>query len=200
MRLVQERRALGSPVVSPAGSEAVGGRRLLAVPLLAAVVVAADQLSKSWALHHTLGGRHVLWTLWLDLTFNTGAAFGLGHGITPLVEAAVVVVIVAFVLLGRRAARSATWPTAVAVGLVLGGAAGNLCDRVFRHIPGHPGAVIDFIDAVRVGQSDWWPVFNVADSCITVGVVVLLVSSLLRSVSAGRNPDAATGERDGTDG
>ena len=201
MRVVQERRAVGSPVVSPAGPAAVGGRRLLAIPFLAAVVVAADQISKTWALHNTLGGRHVLWTLWLDLTYNSGAAFGVGHGVTPLVEAAVVAVIIAFVLLGRRAVRSATWPTIVAVGLVLGGAAGNLCDRLFRHIPGHPGGVIDFIDAVRIGQHDWWPVFNVADACITVGVVLLVVSSLLkRSVPAVRTTDAATGDRDGADG
>ena len=196
MRVVQERRAVGSPVASAA----VGGRRLLPVPLLAAVVVAADQLSKSWALHNTYGGRHVLWTLWFDLTFNSGAAFGIGHGVTPLVEAAVVVVIAAFVLLGRRAVQSATWPTIVAVGLVLGGAAGNLCDRVFRHIPGHPGGVVDFIDAVRVGQHDWWPVFNLADACITVGVVLLVVSSLFRSLSAGGAADAATGDRDVADG
>ena len=200
MRVVQERRAVGSPVASPAGPAAAGGRRLLAIPLLATVVVAADQLSKSWALHHTLGGRHVLWTLWLDLTFNSGAAFGIGHGVTPLVEAAVVVVIVAFVLLGRRAVHSAAWPTIVAVGLVLGGAAGNLSDRVLRHIPGHPGGVIDFIDAVRVGQHDWWPVFNIADACITVGVVLLVVSSLFRSLSAGRTADAATGDRYDADG
>lgn len=186
MRVVQERRAVRPPVTDPAADKA-GGRRLLVVPALAAIVVAADQVSKTWALHQTLGGRHVLWTLWFDLTFNSGAAFGIGHGITPLVEGAVLVVLVGFLLLGRRAARSASWPMIVSLGLVTGGAAGNLADRFFRHIPGHPGSVIDFIAAARVGEHDWWPVFNVADSCIVVGVVVLILS--MRRRGPGHRPE-----------
>ena len=62
---------------------------------------------------------------------------------------------------------------AVGLGLLLGGAAGNLTDRVFRH---NHGAVIDFIDAARFGSRDWWPVFNVADAAIVVGVVILVLS------------------------
>jgi signal peptidase II len=197
MRLVQERRAVRPPVTPPAG-EAVGNRRrLFAVPAIAGAVITADQLSKSWALHHTLGGRHVVWTLWFDLTFNSGAAFGVGRGVTPVVEAAVIVVLVVFFFMGRRAARDATWPLAVALGLVLGGAAGNLADRAFRHIPGQPGAVIDFIAVARVGTRDWWPLFNVADSCIVVGVVVLILSLRRRSpwATASGGPDGT-----GTDG
>lgn len=188
MRVVQERRPVRPPVTGPVARGA-SSRRLLVVVALAALVVVADQASKSWALHHTLGGRHVLWTLWFDLTFNSGAAFGIGNGITPLVEAAVLVVIAAFFLFGRRAARSASWPTLISLGLVTGGAAGNLADRFFRHIPGHPGAVIDFIAAARVGQHDWWPVFNLADSCIVVGVIVLVLS--MRRNPSARSPRAA---------
>ena len=185
MRLLQERRAVRPPVDSTAGSGSTRSGRLLAVPLVAAVVVAADQFSKTWALHHTTGpngvGRHVIWTLWFNLTFNSGAAFGLGEGITPVVEAAVVVVVVGFLVFGSRVARTASWPMTVALGLVVGGAAGNLADRAFRHIPGRPGSVIDFIAAVRVGQHDWWPVFNVADSCIVVGALLLALSVGVRT-------------------
>jgi signal peptidase II len=145
------------------------------VPVIAAAVTVADQFSKTWALHQAYPARHVVWTLWFDLTFNTGAAFGLGHGVTPVVEAGVFVVVAGLVLLGRRAALGASWAVAIGLGLILGGAAGNLADRFFRHIPGHPGAVIDFIAAARVGQHDWWPVFNVADSSIVVGVAVIVV-------------------------
>ena len=144
------------------------------MPVLAAAVTAADQASKTWALHHANSPRHVIWTLWFDLTFNSGAAFGLGRGVTPLVEIGVFAVVAVLVLFGRRAARGASWPVTVALGLILGGAAGNLGDRFFRHIPGHSGAVIDFIAAARVGQHDWWPVFNVADSAIVVGVVMIV--------------------------
>ena len=146
--------------------------RRLAVPAVAAAVVAGDQASKTWALHHATPARHVIWTLWFDLTFNRGAAFGLGRGVTPLVEAGVFLVVAGLVVLGRRATWGSSWAVSLALGLILGGAAGNLGDRFFRHIPGHSGAVVDFIAAVRVGQHDWWPVFNVADSAIVVGVVL----------------------------
>lgn len=142
--------------------------------MIAGAVTAADQVSKTWALHHANSPRHVVWTLWFDLTFNRGAAFGLGRGVTPLVEIGVFAVVAGLVLFGRRAARGTGWPVTIALGLILGGAAGNLGDRFFRHIPTHPGAVIDFIAAARVGQHDWWPVFNVADSSIVVGVVMIV--------------------------
>ena len=197
MRLLQERRAVRPPVSGPSGSRPPGGRRLIAVPLVAAAVVAADQVSKTWALHHALG-RHVLWTVWFDLTVNSGAAFGLGTGVTPVVEAAVVLVVIGLLVMGRRVARASSWPMSVALGLIVGGAAGNLTDRAFRHIPHHPGAVIDFIAVARVGQHDWWPVFNVADSCIVIGAFLLALSISRR----GRASQPADGPPDppSTDG
>ncbi|HEX4864610.1 MAG TPA: signal peptidase II [Acidimicrobiales bacterium] len=168
---MQERRTV-LPAV--AVSRSLAARRL-AVPAVAAVVTAGDQASKTWALHHASPPRHVIWTLWFDLTFNSGAAFGLGRGVTPLVEAGVFAVVGGLVVIGRRATLGSSWAVALALGLILGGAAGNLGDRFFRHIPGHPGAVVDFIAVARVGQHDWWPVFNVADSGIVVGVVVIIV-------------------------
>ena len=188
MRVVQERRAV-VPALSPAPRSPRPRTRLLSVAGVAAAVVAADQSSKTWALHHTVGGRHVLWTLWFDLTYNSGAAFGIGHGITPFVEAAVVVAVAAFLIFGRRAVQRASTPVMLAVGLVLGGAIGNLADRVFRHLPHNPGAVVDFIAAARVGQKDWWPVFNVADSCIVVGVILLALALRRRPYGGGEGAD-----------
>jgi signal peptidase II len=165
---MQERRAVVT-ALSTAGR--LTGRRLL-IPALAALVVLADQASKSWALHHLrLSDRHIVGPVWFVLTFNSGAAFSLGRGVTPFVEAVVVVLVAWLVVFSRRASRAASAPLAMGLGLLLGGAAGNLIDRVFRH---HHGAVIDFIDGLRVGSHDWWPVFNVADAAVVVGVVTLV--------------------------
>ena len=152
--------------VAPPGE--VGGqslvRRRLTIVAIAAAVVAADQASKSWALRHARDPIHLVWTLRLAVTFNSGTAFGLGQNSTSVIVAGVVVLVVVLLGLGRKASRTATWPAAVAMGLLLGGAIGNLTDRLVRH---HHGAVIDFIDL------RWWPVFNLADAAITVGAVLL---------------------------
>lgn len=144
------------------------------VPMVVAgVVVAADQATKTWALHHAVAPRHVVGPVWLALTFNSGAAFGLGRGVTPVVEAVVVALVVALLIVGRRAARQATVGAAVGLGLVVGGALGNLVDRIGRD---HHGSVIDFIAALRIGTHDRWPIFNLADAAIVVGAVVLAVA------------------------
>jgi signal peptidase II len=151
---------------------------------LAVVVVAVDQATKTWALHHTVEPRHVIWTLRLALTFNSGAAFGLGRGKTTIFVLGAVALVVVLVGLGRRASRTATLPAVIAMGLLLGGALGNLTDRVIRH---HHGAVIDFIDL------QWWPVFNVADACITVGAVLLVLTGLLRGSGTHQSAPPARG-------
>jgi signal peptidase II len=169
---VQERRVVVTPLsVTPR----LSARQLL-IPAVAVAVLAADQATKTWALHHVPaapGGRHVIGPLWLVLTFNSGAAFSLGRGVTPFIEAVVVVLVACLLVFSRRASRAASAPTAIGLGLLLGGAAGNLTDRVFRH---NHGAVIDFVDAARIGSRDWWPVFNVADAAIVVGVIILVLS------------------------
>lgn len=132
----------------------------------AAAVVAVDQLTKTWALR-TLGDEpiHVIGTLQLNLSFNTGAAFGLGKGLAPLFMVGAIAVLVAVIGFGRSAA---TTPAAVvALGLVVGGALGNLADRFLRD---HGGAVVDFLDL------QWWPIFNVADVAITLGAALLILS------------------------
>lgn len=160
------------------------GRRI-AVPAVAAAVIVADLLSKNWALDHLSGGRvrHVVGPTYLLLTYNRGAAFSLGTGVTPIIEAVVVVIVAALVVFSRRSGPTAGALALTGLGLLLGGALGNLGDRLFRHLPGHPGAVVDFIQAVS-----WWPVFNVADAAIVVGVILLILG--WRSAGAGGAADA----------
>jgi signal peptidase II len=159
-------------VETQAAARVAGRARLYVVALgILAAVVALDQATKTWALHHLRDDTvHVLGTLRLNLTFNPGVAFGLGGGSTSTIVLVGVVVLVLLAALGRAGVR--TTVQAVAVGLVLGGAVGNMTDRLVRH---HGGAVIDFIDL------QWWPVFNVADAAITTGAILLIVAGFVRS-------------------
>ena len=125
---------------------------------VAAVVVALDQLTKAWAVDRLSHGPiHVVWKLDLQLTYNSGSAFSFLQGWAPVL-AGVAVVVVVVLLAAVRHVHST--PLAVAMGLVVGGALGNLADRLFRH---HGGGVVDFV------ALHFWPTFNVADACITVG-------------------------------
>ena len=164
MRELQERRV----VVAPLG---LTGRRLL-IPIAAAAVIVADQVTKTLALDHLDPDRptHVVGPVHLELTYNSGAAFSLGTGITPILEAVVVVLIVGLLIFSRRASRSGPVVAQVAMGMLLGGALSNLGDRLFRQLP-IDGGVVDFIRAVG-----WFPVFNVADSSIVIGVIILVLS------------------------
>jgi signal peptidase II len=165
---VQERRS----VVAAVTASRVWRTRQLLIPAVAAAVVVVDQLSKTWAEDHVRSPRHVVGPLNLTYTLNSGAAFSLGTGVTPIVEIVVVGLVVWLLALSRRASRNASAVTVVGLGLLLGGALGNLGDRLFRH---HGGAVVDFIQAVS-----WWPVFNVADASIVVGVIILVLTYSLR--------------------
>ncbi|HEY2204056.1 MAG TPA: signal peptidase II [Pseudonocardia sp.] len=114
-------------------------------------------------------------TLYLQLVRNPGAAFGMATGMTwllTLVAAGVVIAI--FKISGRL--RSRAW--AVALGLVLGGALGNLTDRMLRFPGVLRGWVVDFI-SLFAPDGQVWPVFNVADSAICVGGVLLVLLALL---------------------
>jgi signal peptidase II len=149
-----------------------GARRWGVVVPLAVGVVVLDHATKWWALQE-LPGRTIdlVWTLRLRLVFNTGAAFGLGSRFAPLIAIAALVVVG---LLLRNAGVLRSWPSAVGVGLVLGGAVGNLIDRAFRAGGGFlGGAVVDFIDL------QWWPVFNVADIAIVAGAALVAFTSAL---------------------
>jgi signal peptidase II len=136
----------------------------------AAAVLLFDRLTKTWA-EHVLAGHPieiVSGFLTLRFTTNPGGAFSLGQNLpwlfaTASVAVAGLIVITAF--------RHTDMLTAVALGLVLGGTLGNLSDRLIRGSSFFGGRVVDFIDF------HWWPVFNVADSAIVIGAVILAFSS-----------------------
>ncbi|MBS1265051.1 MAG: Lipoprotein signal peptidase [Acidimicrobiaceae bacterium] len=143
--------------------------------LVASLVLILDQLTKWWAVGALDGGRTIdlFWTLRLRLVENTGAAFSRGEGLGPLIGLLVVGVVVLLVRMGARTADPAARLT---VGAVVGGALGNLVDRAFRSEDGlMGGAVIDFIDL------QWWPVFNIADSVVVLGAVLILWRGSLRA-------------------
>ena len=145
-----------------------GRRNRWMVPALAgAAVLLLDQLTKWWA-SDALADRTIdlVWTLRLHLVFNTGAAFSQGEGWGPLLAVLILLVVA---LLVRQGAGTDDPMTRIAVGVIIGGAIGNLANRAFREGGGFfGGAVIDFIDL------QWWPVFNVADSAIVVGGVLVV--------------------------
>ena len=142
---------------------------------IAALVIALDQMVKTWlvgAFHLAERSPAPLFgPLRLNLSFNNGVSFGFLRGDAPWAPYAFAAfalgVSLALAIWVLRAQRTIT---AVAIGFVMGGAVGNLVDRIAR------GAVVDFIDASAL-HFPW--VFNLADSAITVGVALLLLESLV---------------------
>src|SRR5437899_11015379 len=155
------------------------------VLLLATTVVVLDQITKAVALTHLIPGHPlVLADRWLSLALvmNPGLAFGLLGTVPPTWRWVVATLsIVALLVLARVALRvlpTGGFTGVIAVGLIFGGAVGNLIDRA------RFGAVVDFVD---VHYRGWhWPAFNVADSAITVGVALLAIRLLGERTSAPR--------------
>jgi signal peptidase II len=139
-------------------------------------IVAADQLSKLWAVREladapvSIIGSDVSF----ELTRNTGSAFSLFQAFTPLLA---LIAIGVAVLLVREVRRSRDTLMIVGLSLVLGGALGNLADRLFRSPGFLKGAVVDF---VHVGR---FPTFNVADSAITIGAVLIVIWAVRADVA-----------------
>lgn len=137
------------------------------------MVYLADQFTKMWALSNLRPGVRQPWLgelLQLHLIFNPGAAFSIGAGFTwvfTLVQAIVPAVILWF------SPRLRAWPWAVGAGLAVGGALGNLTDRLIRDPGFGVGHVVDFLELPH------WPIFNVADSAIVAAAGVVAVATLL---------------------
>ena len=163
-------------------------RRTVVPVLVAPVVVLFDQVTKHWAVSTLDDGRiiELVWTLQLRLTFNTGMSFGLGEGLGQLVAPLAVLVVVGLLwTVGRIPTRLGQ----VAVGLIVGGAVGNIIDRAFRAGDGFLGGrVVDFIDL------QWWPVFNVADMGIVIGAMLLVLA--MWRIEDGSDPDERGANRD----
>jgi signal peptidase II len=152
---------------------------------LAAVVIGFDHLTKYLVVRALAEGETrpiVDDILRLSHYRNSGAAFGSLKGLGGILVLAALVGVVAFALI---VVRNPEPVTAIGAGLVAGGAAGNLIDRMIR-----PGGVVDFVDF------RFWPAFNVADSAITIGAILLVVTGFRM-----RSPEAASGSpADGADG
>ncbi len=175
--------AAGAPLTGadPEPSEpapvTTGGRRRLSVVLIviAGVTLAVDQATKAWALATLTPGEPVdLIGSWirLDLIRNPGAAFSLGDGVTWLLTV-ISVAILAWVVVAARRVGSMPW--AIALGLLLGGAVGNVLDRLLREPGFGRGHVVDFIDyfGLFIG--------NVADIAI-VGAACLIALLAARGI------------------
>jgi signal peptidase II len=148
--------------------------RYVAAFATAALIVAFDQATKWWILEHVMQPPRIVPVLpFLDLVlvWNRGITFGLfnsGGSAQPVVFTVLAAVIVGGLLVWLR--RVVRWWVAAAIGSVLGGAIGNVADRL------RFGAVVDFIDVHVAGWH--WPAFNVADSAICVAVALLAVDAL----------------------
>ncbi|MCX6521798.1 MAG: signal peptidase II [Actinobacteria bacterium] len=190
-------------VTEPANGTPAPGRRWRAriAPLslmVAAVIVVLDQITKHWAVNELSGDReiHVIWTLQWNLSFNTGMAFSQGQGLGPVIALLAMLIVIVLVVssahvesrLGRFAA-----------GMLIGGAIGNLIDRLFRGDGWLHGAVVDFIDF------QWFPIFNIADIGVTVGASLFALATILdgrrRDIAAASEPntDASNTDASNTD-
>jgi signal peptidase II len=153
-------------VTEPEAQRGWRGRNFLISAILLIAIVVADQASKAWIL--TRLGPHgdtneikiIPGLLRFIYVENSGAAFGLFQGKSPILTILAMVVIAFLIVYFRQAIVDSLW-LSVALGLQLGGALGNVIDR-FRH-----GFVVDFVNVPK-----FWT-FNVADSAITIGVIML---------------------------
>jgi len=171
-------------MASSSNNGRLGKRVAFACLLMSVVIVLLDLWTKGLATESLTLYRPVGITSWLNMTLahNYGAAFSFlsdagGWQRWLFTGLASVVTLVLIVWLFRLTAREKR--TAVGLGLIIGGAVGNLIDRIVN------GYVVDFID---VFYRNWhWPAFNLADSAITGGVILLLLDALLQSISAKRS-------------
>ncbi len=153
-------------------------RKWQVTSVVIATVLVLDQLSKEWAIDRLSRGRtiEVLPTLEFDLTYNSGFSFGAGAGYGPLVGT-LVIALCGFI--GWRIWIERLPARAAILAAILGGALGNLIDRVVRADDGFlSGNVVDFIDVT------WYAVFNVADMFVVCGCIVLVLYELRHRADA----------------
>ncbi|WP_107655181.1 signal peptidase II [Nocardia suismassiliense] len=168
-------------------------QRLRTLLVIAVILLALDLLTKCLVVANLQPGEPVYligdWAR-LSLVRNPGAAFSMATGMTWLLTLVATAVVIGVVRIGRTL-RSLWW--AIGLGMVLGGALGNLVDRLFRAPGPLQGHVVDFL---AIG---WWPVFNVADSSIVCGAILLVVLTVFgfepNGTRTGRDePDTATAD------
>jgi len=164
----------GSGSADPGPEAPPHKRRVLVLVGVAALAYLLDLLSKIWVVN-SLGHHQPINVLGhylrLDAIRNAGAAFGLGQGMTVVFTVIAVGVIAVIVRLSRRL-YSVPW--AIALGLLLGGAMGNLGDRIFRAPGLFRGYVVDWIGVVP----RYYPIFNLADSAIVCGGILTVILAM----------------------
>ncbi|WP_375503717.1 signal peptidase II [uncultured Jatrophihabitans sp.] len=169
----------GAELEDDAAADVPKRRRVLLFASVALVVLTLDVVSKVLVVAklpstHTpvriLGGA-----VYLDQTRNSGAAFSLGTGFTAILT---VVAIAVVVIIVRSASRLRSTGWAVALGLVLGGAIGNLVDRLARDPGIGRGHVVDWV-SVFGPNGERWPIFNIADSGIVCGAILAALLAVL---------------------
>ena len=140
--------------------------------LLIMIVIVFDQLTKHWSLNALNAGRtiQIFWTLQFNLVFNSGMAFSQGQDSGRIIGLLAIGVVVGLLMSLRK---PMTRVTIIGTGLLVGGACGNILDRMFRGNGWMSGAVVDFIDL------QWFPVFNVADSSVTIGAGFLILGAFI---------------------
>lgn len=144
--------------------------------LIVAVILVLDQVSKFWILNHVMQPPRVIEVtpfFNIVLAWNRGVSFGMFNNagdLGPYLLTGLAVVIIAVLVFWLWRANSRL--SALAIALIIGGAVGNVIDRL-QH-----GAVVDFLDFHGFGYH--WPAFNVADSAICVGATVLVLESLFK--------------------
>ncbi|APE34112.1 signal peptidase II [Nocardia mangyaensis] len=177
-----------APATDAADETKLAGRRRLPLLLIiAAVLFGLDLLTKCLAVALIEPGESVPIIgdfARFTLVRNPGAAFSMATGMTWLLTLIAVAVVIGVIRIGRTL-RSLWW--AIGLGMVLGGALGNLVDRFFRSPGPLQGHVVDF---VAIG---WWPVFNVADSAIVCGAILLVALTVF-----GFEPDGTRSGRKNT--
>lgn len=163
--------ATGANDAQGRGGKSRGKRRVAALLGVAALVYALDLVTKIIAvakLEHEPPIEIIGTALQFHAVRNPGAAFGMGAGLTAVFTAIMVTVIVVILRLARKLYST---PWAIALGLLLGGAIGNLTDRLFRSPGVFQGEVVDFIAPAH------FAVFNLADSAIVCGGILIVILS-----------------------
>jgi len=158
------------------------GWRIILIFLPAALVFAADQLTKTWIKTHLEIGETLFQSGIFSISRippNTGAAFGIFRSGTIILIAvstifSILVLLYAFSLYRRFPMVNTHWNN-VAIGLIFGGTLGNLVERVG----------VGVTDFIGIG---WWPAFNIADSSVTIGAVMLAISLLLSMRDSPKTP------------
>jgi signal peptidase II len=170
--VTDESAGTAEPVTDDAAPQPAPKRRLRLLLSVAAVVLVLDIVTKVLAVRMLTPGQPVSIvgdTITWTLVRNSGAAFSMATGYTWVLTLIATGVVIGIIWMGRRLV-SPWW--ALGLGMILGGAMGNLVDRFFRSPGPLRGHVVDFLS---IG---WWPVFNVADPSVVGGAILLVTLSL----------------------